>query len=115
MIYDGTENAELIYFYSDDDKNDRHFIVMEQDCDENVLYVRTCCNSDWEWKFYYTASNYELVKHAIFDAGFDSENMNDFLYTLDEIFEEYFDKIVIWDECDCDCDCDGHCNCCGCK
>ena len=115
MIYNGTEKAELIWFYQNEDKNDRHFIIMEQDCDENVFYVRTCCNSDWEWKFYYTASNYEMVKHAIFDAGFDCEDMMDYLYALDEIFESIFDEIVIFDNCDCDCDCENGCNHCGCK
>ena len=114
MIYCGTEKVELIYFHLDEDENNRHFITMEQDADANVFYVRTCCDLEWEWKFAYTATHYEMVKHAIFDAGFDSEDMHDFLCNLDEIFEEIFDEIVI---CDCDeaCDCDNGCNHCGCK
>jgi hypothetical protein len=113
MIYCGTDKVELIYFHLDEDKNERHFITMEQDADENVFYVKTCCNPEWEWKFAYTAGNYEMVKHAIFDAGFDSENMENMLYELDEIFEEYFEEIVMLDECNCDCE--NGCNHCGCK
>ena len=113
MIYNGTEHVELIWFHLDDDIDERHMIMVERDSDENVFYVKTCCNPEWEWKFAYTAGNYEMVKHAIFDAGFDSEDMEDMLYELDEIFEEYFEEIVIWDECNCDCE--NGCNHCGCK
>ena len=109
MIYYGTDKVELIYFETDN-KSERHFIAMEQASDENVFYVRTCCNPDWEWKFWYTADNYEMVKHAIWDNGFDADDMSDMLYALDEVFEEIFDKIVIWDECDCNGGCE-HCNC----
>lgn len=111
MIYCGTDKAELIYFHLDEDENELCAIVMEQDSDDNVFYVREYCNPDWEWKFMYTAANYEMVKHAIFDAGFDSKDMSDLLLMLDAIFEEYFDEIVILDECDCD----GNCNCCNCN
>ena len=110
MIYCGTDKTELIYFHLDENKDELGTIVMEQDSDDNVFYVRTYCNPDWEWKFAYTASHYEMVKHAIFDAGFDSKDMNDFLFALDTIFEEYFNEIIMWD-----CDCDGSCNCCNCK
>lgn len=116
MIYCGTEKAELIYFHLEDDESERHFIAMERDPDCAVLYVRACCNSDWEWKFHDNASNYEMVKHAIFDAGFDADDMEDFLYELDSVFEEYFDEIVIWDnECKGSCDCDSGCEHCNCK
>ena len=112
MIYYGTDKIEVVYFYLNDESQ-RHFITMEQDSDENIFYVRTCCNVDWEWKFEYTTSNYEMIKHAILDAIFDSEDMHDLLYILDEIFEEGFNEIVIFDECDCDCE--NGCNHCGCK
>lgn len=117
MIYNGTDKVELIWFHLDEDESERHVITMEQDCDENVFYVRTCCNPGWEWKFYYTVDNYEMVKHAIWDNGFDSEDMDEMLWNLDACFEEIFDEIVIWDECDCDgaCDCETGCNHCGCK
>lgn len=117
MNYNGTTKAELIYWHREDNKNDCHFITMEIDGDENVFYVRTCCNSDWEWKFHYTVGNYELVKHVIFDVGFDSENMADLLWNLDGIFEDIFDEIVVWDECECNgnCECDNGCEHCGCK
>lgn len=110
MIYKGTEKAEIIYFHTETDENDCHFIMMERDGNEPVFYVRTCCNSDWEWKFHYNLSNYEMVKHTIWDVGFDSEDMEEMLWELDGIFEEIFDKIVIWDKCKCDGGCE-HCDC----
>jgi hypothetical protein len=116
MIYNGTAKAELIYWHLDGDKTNVHFIAMEIDDDEPVFYVRTCCNEDWEWKFHYTVGNYEMVKHAIWDAGFDSADMEDMLWALDDIFEDIFEDIVIWDEeCEATCDCESGCNCCNCK
>ena len=115
MIYCGTENVELIYFHLEDDQNERHLIMMERNADENVFYVRTCCHPEWEWKFAYTTSHYEMVKHAIFDAGFDCEDIDDLLFELDDVFEEYFNEIVIFNECEDNCDCDGGCEHCGCK
>lgn len=116
MIYHGTSKAELIYFHREDDKKDVHFIAMEIDSDEPVFYVRTCCNENWEWKFWYNASNYDMVKHAIWDAMFESENMEEMLYNLDMYFDDIFDEIIVLDEkCDGECDCDEGCNCCNCK
>jgi hypothetical protein len=109
MIFNGIMKTEALFFHLENNKDEVHFIEMERDCEEDVFYVRVCCDDKWEWKFYDEASNYELVKHAIFDAGFDAENMNDLLWELDAIFEEYFEEIVIWDECD------GNCGCCNCK
>lgn len=114
MIYNGTAKAELIYFHLEDDKNDAHFIAMEIDSDEPFFYVRTCCNSDWEWKFFYSPSNYDMVRHAIWNAGFDSEDMEEMLCGLDQYFEDVFEEIVVW-ECDSTCDCEDGCHCCGCK
>ena len=115
MIYNGTTKAELIYFHSENDKSDIHFIAMEIDRDEPVFYVRTCCNPDWEWKFCYNQSTYEMVRHAIWDVCFDSNDIEEALFELDGYFEEIFDEIVIWDECKRDCDCETGCEHCGCK
>jgi hypothetical protein len=114
MIYYGTEKVEFIYFHLEDNEDDLHFIAMERDCDEPVFYVRTCCNNDWEWKFYDTTSNYDMVKYAIIDASFDCKDMQEYLFELDSVFEEIFDEIVIWD-CEATCDCETGCNHCGCK
>ena len=108
MIYCGTTNAEFIYFHAENDADDVHFIVMEMDADEPVFYVRTCCNEDWEWKFHYTTSNYEMVKHAIWDNGFDCEDIEELLFELDGVFEYIFDEIVVWDECNNGCE---NCSC----
>jgi hypothetical protein len=55
-----------------------------------------------------------MVKHAIWDAGFDADDMSDMLWALDEVFESIFDEIVIWDK-ECECDCDTGCEHCNCK
>lgn len=110
MIYHGTSKVERIYFHDENNNENVHFIAMEIDCDNPIFYVRTCCNSEWEWKFVYNPSNYDMVRHAIWDVGFDSENIDEALRELDGFFEEIFDEIVIWDECDCESGCK-HCNC----
>lgn len=115
MIYNGTNKVELIYFHLENRPGERHFIAMEINSDEPVFYVRTCCNPDWEWKFCYTTSNYDMVKHCIWDVCFDSEDMDEALYELDGYFEEIFEEIVIWDECEATCDCESGCNHCNCK
>ena len=113
MNYYGTEKAEFIYFNTDRNEDEMHFIEMERDCMEPVFYVRTCCSRDWEWVFYDNATNYEMVKHVIFDVAHACEDMEEFMRELDEIFEEIFNEIVVWDECECDCE--NGCNHCNCK
>lgn len=110
MVFNGMLKTEALFFHLESDKNEVHFIEMERDCDEGVFSVRTCCSNDWEWKFYDEASNYELVKHAIFDVAFDSHNIGDFIENLDRIFEDIFKEIVAWE-----CECDGNCEHCSCK
>ena len=107
MIFNGMMKTEALFFYVDNDKEDMHFIEIERDCEQNVFRVGVCCDEEWEWKFRDDASNYELVKHAIFDVAFDAKNMTELINDLDEVFEEYFREIVV---CECNCCCD-NCNC----
>ena len=109
MIFNGMMKTEVLFFHLENDVNELHFVEMERDCEEDVFSVRVCCDDEWEWKFYDEASNYELVKHAIFDIAFDSHNMTELINGLDEIFEDIFNGIVAH-ECDCDGSCE-HCNC----
>lgn len=113
MIFNGMLKTEALFFHLENDRNEVHFIEMERDGDEGVFYVRVCCDDEWEWKFVDTASNYELVKHAIFDIAFDSHHMGELIEGLDEVFKDIFNTIVIWD-CEETCDCEtshSHCVC----
>lgn len=114
MIFNGMMKSEVLFFNSEDDMHDQHFIEMERDCEEDIFTVRVCCDDEWEWKFYDKASNYELVKHAIFDIAFDSHNMIELINGLDEIFEDIFKEIVVFEHKD-DCNCGGCCDHCTCK
>ncbi len=114
MIFNGSMKTEALFFHLENNVNDLHFVEMERDCEEGVFSVMVCCDDEWEWKFYDRSSNYELVKHAIFDIAFDSHNINELIEGLDEVFEDTFKEIVVW-ECETTCDCDGGCNHCGCK
>ena len=107
MIFDGTMKSEALFFHLDNDKSAVHFVEMERDCEEDTFRVSVCCDDEWEWKFYDQASNYDLVKHAIFDVAFDADNMTELINGLDAVFEEYFYEIVAF-ECNCGCE---NCNC----
>ena len=104
MIFNGMIKTEALFFYLENDEENLHFVEMERDCELDVFHVRVCCDDEWEWKFYDKASNYELVKHAIFDVAFDAANMTELINGLDEVFEE----IVA-------CECSGCCDNCNCK
>ena len=107
MIFNRIMKSEALFFHLDNNADDVHFVDLERDYEEGTFRVGVCCDDEWEWKFYDQASNYELVKHAIFDVAFDSENMTEFINGLDAVFEEYFYEIVAF-ECNCGCE---NCNC----
>ena len=115
MIFNGMLKAEVLFFHSESDANDTYFVEIGRDCEDGTLYVRSCCDDEWEWRFYDKASNYELVKHAIFDVAFDSHNMAELINGLDEVFEDIFEAIVVCDKCSASCDCETGCKHCGCK
>lgn len=114
MIFNGTVKTEALFFHLENDSDYVYFIEMERDYDDGVFYVRACCSTDWEWKFFDKMSYYELVKHAIFDVAFDSHNIDEFIAGLDEVFEDTFKEIVVWEN-ERTCNCDGSCNNCTCK
>ena len=107
MIFNGMIKAEAIFFRPENDKDVLHFVDMERDCEDGTFRVGVCCDDEWEWKFYDNASNYELVKHAIFDVVLDSGDIDELINSLDEVFEEYFYEIVAHKCCGCceDCNC----------
>lgn len=114
MVYYGSVKTEAMVFHNDNDVHEMHYVELVRPCEDGVFYVRTCCDSEWEWAFYYTASNYEMIKHVIMDVMFECNNMTELMLELDIMFEENFAEIVAYDDDD-DCDCDTGCNHCRCK
>lgn len=110
MTYYGTYNTEGIVVHVNGDRDDMHVIALTKEHDANVFTVRTCCYDDWEWKFSMkSSSHYEMVKHMIMDAAFECEDMDELINTLDEMFEEMFSAIVVWED-ECDGTCCEHCD-----
>lgn len=110
MIFNGMLKIETLFFNLESDVNQICFIEMEKDCDEDVFYVRSSHDDKWEWKFSDEKCNYELVKHAIFDIAFDSYDIESLIEGLDEVFEDTFYDIVVFDCCG-----NGGCTNCTCK
>ena len=107
MVYYGTHNTEGIVVHTVGDVDDVHVILLTKECDEAAFTVSACCYDDWEWKFILTSpAHYEMVKHVIMDAAFECEDMDELINLLDEIFENEFSEIVLWedeyDECCCE-------------
>ena len=110
MIFDGITKAEAFFFHTNDERHWHSFIEMEIDDDENVFYVRSSDYDGWEWRFHYTTSNYELVKHIIFDVAFDANDMEEIIDALEKIFADVFREIVDWCYY-----CEAGCESCECK
>lgn len=115
VIYFGTYKSEGIMWHPDNDVDDVHIVSLTQYPHEAVCTVEICCDEDWEWKFDMTTpSNYELVKHMIMDVAFESDNMEEFVAAIDEMFEEDFAAIVVDDERECEGNCCERCGHRGC-
>lgn len=104
MIYCATDVTEQIYMHNENDHHDMHCIALTKSGEDPTFYVTCCCNEAWVWEFYMdNASNYEMVKHVVMDTMLECDNMHDVLAELDAQFEEIFDEIIVWDECDGSC------------
>lgn len=87
MVYDGTNNSELIVFHTVEDSDYKHFIELYKYMNSQVLSVGCCCDRDWGYKFFMTSnSDYERIKFNIMEAVFECEDVDELLDTLDEIF-----------------------------
>ena len=106
MVFNGMMKLETLYFHLENDTTNVCWVEMEKDCEEGIFFVRVRHMSDeWEWTLYNKNSNYELIKHTIFDIAFDAHNAIELIHGLDEIFEDDFNEIVVW-KCCCE-----HCIC----
>lgn len=116
MVDYGTYMTEGILFPTNGDTSDFYIVSLTKNLDGKTFRVEVDFDDDWHWDFSLNyPGNYEMVKHMIMDIVMDSDNEDELLMELDEIFEEMFDEIVVWDECAATCDCDAGCKHCGCK
>ena len=120
MIYCSTGNLERIFVHPNNDIEELHWVDISMSRDKPAFAVTCCCDDEWIWEFWYSKTNYELVKHMVMDCIFDAEDMDDLIDSMDETFDEFFMDIVVdetdfhEDECDenCECGCDGNCDNC---
>ena len=104
MVYYATDLTETIYMHNENNCHDVHCISLTKSGETPTFYVTCCCNENWIWEFYMdNISNYEMVKHVIVDTIMECDDMREVLEELDAQFEEIFDDIVVWDDCDEDC------------
>lgn len=106
MIYNGNYEVENIVVHDEvGDSEIAHCISITTGKHEPVFSVTCCCDPEWIWKFWYSKSNYELIKFQIMDCIVENETMEELLESLDEVFEEDYNDIL-FDEDECDGDCE---------
>ena len=100
MIYRGTYQQETIMVSPEDCTQSYQFIDLTKDAADNILTVRLDTGLDeCEWSFYLDEpSDYERIKFNIMQSVFETENMEKLAETLDEIFNDGFEDILIEDE-----------------
>jgi predicted RNase H-like HicB family nuclease len=105
MIYCGSNEVEQIKIHPDNAPHESHYVSITKDKDEPKFSVTICCNVEWSWDFWYSKTNYDVVKYLIMDCVFAAETMEELVDMLDEAFEEYCLEITFDDdECCGDCE-----------
>lgn len=115
MLLCGTYETEKIIVHPDDKPHESHWISIIKDKDEPRFYVTNCCKEDWVWDFWYSKTNYDIVKYLIMNCIMCSETMDELIDGLDEAFEECCEDIL-FEEADLqegEFECDGDCENCG--
>ena len=109
MIYCKTINVERIAVHPMDDASNTQFIELTKYGDETVFSVDMCDDEfQYFWKFDMSEpSDYERVKLCIFDMICHCNTMKKLVYTLDVVFRDWFEEILIEEEYECCADCDG--------
>lgn len=114
MVYYGSYMTEGIVFHVNGDVDDFCIIALTKDLDGKTFTVEADFDPDWQWKFMNDyPGNYEMVKHMIMDIAFDSDNEDELLMNLNEVFKELFNEIATQGECASNCDCETGCKHCG--
>ena len=111
MIYCSTGSLERLFFHPNNNLNERHWVDITMSGDGSTFAVSVCCDDEWIWEFYYDKTNYDLVKHIAMDCIFASEDMDELIDNMDDMFAENFSDIVAdtteseEDDFECDGDC----------
>lgn len=119
MIFCGNVTCERLVVHPNDKPHSSHWIEITMEKNLPVFSVTCCCDSEWEWKFWYDKTNYDVVKHLIMDCIIECDTMDDLIDALDEVFDEFcgdmlFDESELEYEED-ECECDGNCENCECN
>ena len=103
MIYCRTIEVERIAVHPMNDMKNTQFVELIKHGDVPVFSVWVDDGKEeWFWEFDITCpSDYERVKLNIFDAIFECDTMHELARTLNEVFEDGFEEILIEDECNC--------------
>ena len=111
MIYCKTINEEKIAVKPIDDMDNVQFIELTKYGDDPIFSVNVCIDEfECLWEFDMSdPSNYERVKFSIFDVICNCNTMDELVCTLDVVFREGYEDILI-DECECYDECE---DCCG--
>jgi hypothetical protein len=112
MVFCGNGSLERLFVHEIDDLESRHYIDIAMSKDDAIFSVTCCCDEEWMWEFWYSKTNYEVVKYLIMDSIAVCETMEELIGTLDELFEEDCADIVCYEaelqedvfECDGDCE-----------
>ena len=109
MVYCKTVNVERIAVHPMNNLRNTQFVEITKYGDELVFSVDMYDGeNEWYWEFDMSnPSDYERVKHNIFDAVFECDTMPELAEVLDEIFNDGFEPILIKDEYDGCIGCDG--------
>lgn len=117
MVYCGSYETETIVVHPNDAPHSSHYIEITKSKSEPTFYVTCCCDDEWEWKFWYDKTTYEVVKYLIMDCIITCDTMEELIYALDSTFEEECAEMVCWEEAlqngetECN-ECCGNCGCC---
>lgn len=114
MTLCGIFKSERIIVHPDNAPHESHWINITIDKDNPVFYVTSCCDEDWSWDFWYSKTNYDVVKYIIMDCIAECKTMDQLIYVLDDCFEEECADMICYEaelqedefECECDGDCD---------
>ena len=112
MIFCGNISSEMIVVHPNNAPHSSHYIEITTSKNEPTFYVNCCCDDEWEWKFWYDKTNYEVVKYLIMDCIIACDTMEELIDALDATFEEECTEMVCYEaelqdgewECDGDCD-----------
>ena len=98
MIYHGTSQIDRIYVKEEGNEPVIHWFDLMLDDEKPVFTLTSCCNEEWIWKFYYTKTNYDIVKYLVMESSVNCEDIYEITEELDEIFCEEYEDIVYWED-----------------